>query len=333
MRKWSYRLLLLGVLVMLVAAGALLWYATQPMRIAATQYPVEFSIHRGAALSSASQALHRDGALAYPGVFVLLARLKGQAGNIKAGNYVLDKPITPLELLRKITQGDTVLGKLVMIEGWTFQDVRRVVAATPTLRHDTLNMSDAELLRAIGAEETHPEGLLFPDTYFFDPGSSELALYRRAYHAMRTHLAASWAARAPGLPYRSPYEALIMASIIEKETGAPDERALIASVFVNRMRIGMRLQTDPTVIYGLGARFDGNLRRVDLLTDTPYNTYTRGGLPPTPIALPGLAAIEAALHPETSKALYFVSKGGGRHVFSETLDAHNRAVNRYQRGR
>jgi UPF0755 protein len=333
MRRWINRLLLLSVLALLAATGGLYWYATQPMRVAETQYPVEFSIHRGAALSSASQALHRDGALSHPAAFVLLARLKGQAGNIKAGTYVLDKPATPLELLRKITLGETVQGKLVLIEGWTFQDVRRMVAANPSLRHDTLRMSDAELLQAIGAEETHPEGLLFPDTYFFDPGSSELALYRRAYHAMRDNLAASWAARAPGLPYRSPYEALIMASIIEKETGAPDERALIASVFVNRMRIGMRLQTDPTVIYGLGARFDGNLRRVDLLTDTPYNTYTRGGLPPTPIALPGLAAIQAALNPETSKALYFVAKGGGRHVFSETLDAHNRAVNRYQRGR
>jgi len=333
MRSWINRFLLLGGVALLAFAGELVWYANQPMRISGVSYPIDFSIHRGTALKTASEELHQAGVLTRPWAFVLLARLKGLAGEIKAGSYALEQAATPLELLRKITQGDTVLGKLALIEGWTFQDVRRSVAANSALRHDTVEMSDAELLRAVGASETHPEGLFFPDTYFFDKGSSELSLYKRAYHAMQENLKASWAMRSPGLPYRSPYEVLIMASIIEKETGAADERPLIASVFINRLRIGMRLQTDPTVIYGLGAQFDGNLRRIDLVTDTPYNTYTRGGLPPTPIALPGLAAIQAALHPETSKALYFVAKGGGRHVFSETLEAHNRAVSRYQRGR
>jgi len=333
MRRWINRFLLLGGVALLAFAGELVWYANQPMRISGVSYPIDFSIHRGTALKTASEELHQAGVLTRPWAFVLLARLKGLAGEIKAGSYALEQAATPLELLRKITQGDTVLGKLALIEGWTFQDVRRSVAANSALRHDTVEMSDAELLRAVGASETHPEGLFFPDTYFFDKGSSELSLYKRAYHAMQENLKASWAMRSPGLPYRSPYEVLIMASIIEKETGAADERPLIASVFINRLRIGMRLQTDPTVIYGLGAQFDGNLRRIDLVTDTPYNTYTRGGLPPTPIALPGLAAIQAALHPETSKALYFVAKGGGRHVFSETLEAHNRAVSRYQRGR
>lgn len=333
MRRWINRILLLGVISMLVSGGSLLWYASQPMHVPDTLYPVNFSINRGAALKTASEHLRQSGVLVQPWAFVLLARLKGKAGEIKAGSYELKEAVTPLELLRKITQGETVLGKLALIEGWSFRDMRRSMAANPALRHDTVNMTDAELMQAMGIEQQHPEGLFFPDTYFFDQGSSELHLYRRAYQAMQENLQASWAMREPGLPYRSPYEALIMASIIEKETGAVEERAQIAAVFVNRLRIGMRLQTDPTVIYGLGDGFDGNLRRDDLLADTPYNTYTRSGLPPTPIALPGLASIQAALHPEASRNLYFVAKGGGRHAFSETLDAHNRAVARYQKGR
>lgn len=334
MRRWINRFLLLGLLAGLGFGGWLVWYGNQLMQTPGTAYPIDFTVQRGVALKTASESLHLGGVLAKPWAFVLIARLKGLSGEIKAGSYALEHPVTPMQLLRKITEGDTVLGKLALIEGWSFQEMRRSVASNPALRHDTLAMSDAELLQAVGVVEPHPEGLFFPDTYFFDKGSSELALYKRAYSAMQENLKAQWALRAPaGLPYRSPYEALIMASIIEKETGAAEERPQIAAVFVNRLRIGMRLQTDPTVIYGLGARFDGNLRRDDLLADTPYNTYTRGGLPPTPIALPGLAAIQAALHPDSSKALYFVAKGSGRHVFSETLDAHNRAVARYQKGR
>lgn len=334
MRRLINRFLLLGLLAGFGFAGWLVWYGNQPMLMPGVTYPIDFTVQRGVALKTASDSLHRDGVLTKPWAFVLIARLKGLSGEIKAGSYALERPVSPLALLRKITEGDTVLGKLALIEGWSFQDMRRSVAANSALRHDTLTMSDAALLQAVGATEAHPEGLFFPDTYFFDRGSSELALYKRAYSAMQENLQAQWALRAPsGLPYRTPYEALIMASIIEKETGTAEERPQIAAVFVNRLRIGMRLQTDPTVIYGLGARFDGNLRRDDLLADTPYNTYTRGGLPPTPIALPGLAAIQAALHPDSCKALYFVAKGSGRHVFSETLDAHNRAVARYQKGR
>ena len=201
----------------------------------------------------------------------------------------------------------------------------------PRLRGDSRDLADADLLAAIGAAERHPEGLFFPDTYYFDVGGSDLAVYRRAYHAMQERLAAAWAARAEGLPYRTPYQALIMASIIEKETGVAGERRLIASVFLNRLRIGMRLQTDPTIIYGLGAGFDGNLRRRDLERDTPYNTYTRAGLTPTPIALPGAAALAAALNPERSPYIYFVARGDGSHEFSAGLTEHNRAVNRFQR--
>lgn len=334
MRRWINRFLLLGVLAGLIFAGWLVRYATQPMRVPDVVYPFDFSIPRGVALKTATTSLHQHGVLTRPWAFVLLARIKGQAGEIKAGSYALENPVTPLQLLRKITQGDTVLGKLALIEGWTFQDMRRSVAANPALRHDTRAMSDTELMQAVGGGDAHPEGLFFPDTYFFDRGSSELVLYKRAYSAMQENLNAQWVNRTDAsraLPYRSPYEVLIMASIIEKETGAAEERSQIAAVFLNRLRIGMRLQTDPTVIYGLGAEFDGNLRRDDLLTDTTYNTYTRAGLPPTPIALPGLAAIQAALQPDDSKALYFVAKGNGRHVFSETLDAHNRAVARYQK--
>jgi UPF0755 protein len=250
---------------------------------------------------------------------------------IKIGVYTLDKPLTPLELYAKIERGEVSQAIVQFIEGWNIHEVRAALAAQPLLKNDSVGMSNAELLQAIGAEENHPEGLLFPDTYFYAPHSSDLNVLRRAYRLQHEKLMAAWETRASGLPYRTPYEALIMASIVEKETGAAFERPQIAGVFLNRLRLGMRLQTDPTVIYGLGERFDGNLRRVDLQTDTPYNTYTRAGLPPTPIAMPSEAAIQAALNPAKTDALYFVSRNDGTHVFSSNLDAHNRAVNRYQR--
>lgn len=329
--RWGRRLLLLIMLGLLGFGAWFTWYANTPATGAA--FPVTFSVERGSTLTAAARDLEQAGVLARPWAFVLLARLKGLDGGIKAGSYASQGPISPLQLLRKITVGDTVLGKLTIPEGWSFAEMRRAVDAHPGLRHDTAGMSPAQLLAALGVTDTHAEGRFFPDTYFFDLGTSDLTLYKRAHETMRKRLDAAWDARMPGLPYRTPLDVLIMASIIEKETGAPDERPLIASVFINRLKIGMRLQTDPTVIYGLGARFDGNLRKEDLLADTPYNTYTRAGLPPTPIALPGEAALRAAVHPASSRALYFVAKGGGRHEFSDNLDAHNRAVNRYQRRR
>lgn len=322
------RLLALALLFVVSGVAWLAWYAHAPFGAAAS-----FSIERGSSLKNAARVMAEAGVLERPGAFVWLARLQGKEAEIKAGSYGVDAALSPLDLLRKITAGDTVLGKLTLPEGWSFAEMRRAVDAHPGLKHDSAGMSAEQLLQAIGARPGHPEGRFFPDTYFFDRGSSDLALYRRAHETLNKELQAAWAARAPGLPYQTPEEVLTMASIIEKETGAPEERPLIAAVFLNRLKIGMRLQTDPTVIYGLGEQFDGNLRKVDLLTDTPYNTYTRAGLPPTPIALPGAAALGAAVNPEKSRALYFVAKGGGRHEFSETLEAHNRAVNRYQRGR
>ena len=318
------------VLLLALGMGGMSWYALTPMRTGA-DFPVAFSIAQGASFKAAAREMVHAGALEQPFLFQLLARALGKAQAIKAGSYGLTEPVSPLALLRKVTQGETVLGKLTIIEGWTFAEMRRALDAQADLRHDTAGMSDVELLQAIGVEAGHPEGMFFPDTYFYDHGSSELALYKRAYQTMQTVLGESWERRAPGLPYKTPMDALIMASIIEKETGAPEERAMIAAVFINRLRIGMRLQTDPSVIYGLGSGFDGNLRRVDLETDTPYNSYTRAGLPPTPIALPGADAIHAALNPETSRALYFVAMGNGRHVFSNNLDDHNQAVARYQK--
>jgi UPF0755 protein len=329
MKTLIKRLLVLTILAALAGAGGLAWYGNRPLSIEAL--PKTINVTPGTHLKSLSAMLEREGVIGNAQVFWLLGRLLGKAGTLKVGVYTLDKPLTPLELYAKIQRGEVSQAMVQFIEGWNWREVRAALAAQPMLKNDSVSMSDAELLQVIGAEENHLEGLLFPDTYFFAPHSSDLSVLRRAYRLQHEKLMAAWETRAPGLPYRTPYEALIMASIVEKETGAAFERPTIAGVFINRLRLGMRLQTDPTVIYGLGERFDGNLRKVDLQTDTPYNTYTRGGLPPTPIAMPSEAAIRAALDPARTDALYFVSRGDGTHVFSSNLDAHNRAVNRYQR--
>ena len=326
---WIKRFLVLATLAVLLGAGGLAWYASQPLRI--EPLPKTINVLPGMHLKSLSVMLEREGVIGNARVFWLLGRVLGKAGTLKVGVYILDKPLTPLELYARIQRGDVSQAIVQFIEGWNWREVRAALAGQPMLKNDSAGMSDAELLRAIGAGESHPEGLLFPDTYFYAPHSSDIQVLRRAYRLQHDKLMAAWEARAPGLPYRAPYEALIMASIVEKETGAAFERPQIAGVFLNRLRLGMRLQTDPTVIYGLGERFDGNLRKTDLQTDTPYNTYTRAGLPPTPIAMPSEAAIRAALNPARTDALYFVARGDGTHVFSSTLAAHNRAVNRYQK--
>jgi UPF0755 protein len=262
-----------------------------------------------------------------------LGRVLGRADDLQAGGYELPQRVTPYRLLEMISRGEVSQAQITFIEGWTFAQVRAALAAHPQVSHQAAGLSDQEILRRIGVSEAHPEGLFFPDTYFFSPGTSDLKILARAHHTLTSRLDAMWANRAPGLPYRTPYDALIMASIVEKETGLESERGMIAAVFVNRLKRQMRLQTDPTVIYGLGPAFDGNLRRRDLEADTPYNTYTRGGMPPTPIAMPGQRALEAALRPAKSDALYFVARGDGSSQFSSNLEDHNRAVRRFQLGR
>jgi UPF0755 protein len=312
-------------------AAWMTWFALTPLAL--KQSPQELEIRHGSSLRAVAHQLAAENLLVEPWSFVLLARALGKANEIKAGNYLLEGEISPYQLFLKLTRGDVTQSQVVFIEGWTFNQMRKALNEHPALRHDTRAMTDEEILRQIGAGEGAAEGRFFPDTYYFSSGMSDIAILRRAHRIMHERLDQAWAQRAPGLPYASPYEALIMASIIEKETGLASERPMIASVFINRLRIGMRLQTDPTVIYGLGEAFDGNLRKRDLLADTPYNTYTRAGLPPAPIAMPGADSIQAALNPDKSQALYFVAKGGGAHHFSSNLTEHNRAVARYQLNR
>src|SRR2546423_14081543 len=320
----------IAFLAVLAAAGYGAWYITTPLAVRAL--PVEVEIPRGAGFRTAMDQLEKAGIAVKRRHFEVLARLLGAERDIKAGSYeVLEAP-TPLGLLEKLTRGDVTQAEVRLIEGWTFLQFRTALDASADLRHDTRGLDDAEVLKRIQATEPHPEGLFFPDTYLFARGSSDLAVLRRAYRTMQRHLQTEWETRAPNAPYRSPYEALIMASIIEKETGRAEEREQIGGVLVNRLRIGMRLQVDPTVIYGLGATFDGNLKKVHLLEDGPYNTYTRAGLPPTPIAMPGLASIRAAVRPGQTSALYYVSRGDGSSQFSRTIEEHNRAVTRYQLG-
>jgi UPF0755 protein len=321
-------ILALAFLGLLTAAGHAAWYVTTPVQIAAL--PAEFEVPAGSGLRAAVRRMEQAGIDMHPLQFELLARALGREPEIKAGYYQVAVPVTPLELLDKLVRGEVMQAELQVIEGSTFGQLRAALDASPVLRHDSAGQSDAELLKRVGASERHPEGLFFPDTYVFARGSSDLAVLRRAYRVMRAQLAQEWAQRAANVPYRAPYEALILASIVEKETGRAEERDRIAGVLVNRLRIGMALQADPTVIYGLGESFDGNLKKVHLKTDGPYNTYTRLGLPPTPIALPGQAALRAALHPAQITALYYVSRGDGTSQFSRTLQEHNRAVSQYQ---
>jgi UPF0755 protein len=323
------KIILLGVLVAAGLSAWLAWFAFRPLPLASL--PLEFTVTPGTSLKALAVQLEKAGVLEEGLRFRILGRALGYAPRIQAGSYAIDKPLTPLQLYGKMVRGEVTQAAVLLVEGWNIREVRQELARHPHLEHRLTDMTDADLLAALGASEKHPEGLFFPDTYFFSPHSPDIEVLRRAYQLQQEKLHAAWEARATGLPYKTPYEALVMASIIEKETGAPEERPLIAAVFINRLNKGMRLQTDPTVIYGLGAKFDGNLRKADLQRDTPYNTYTRAGLPPTPIAMPGEDAIRAALNPAESKALYFVARGNGTHVFSATLEEHNRAVNQYQK--
>ena len=291
---------------------------------------IGLQIPAGASVRGIADQLVAAGVLTEPYSFLLMVKLTGSGNKLQAGDYALNTPLQVLSLLDILKHGTFDQFKLQLTEGKTFTDFRQKLAQMPGIRHDTLMLSDHELMQLVSGQDQHPEGWFFPDTYFLDAQSSDVDLYKRAYQKMVQHLTAAWEGREAGLPYRSMYEALVMASIVEKETGVEEERPQIAGVFVNRLRKGMRLQTDPTVIYGMGTRYRGNITKKDLLTDTPYNTYTRSGLPPTPIALPGLASIQAALHPAKTNALYFVANGQGRHVFTSSLEAHNQAVRAYQ---
>ncbi|MDH2917458.1 MAG: endolytic transglycosylase MltG [Gallionella sp.] len=323
------KLLLIILLVSVTLLGTSAYLSLVPNPLPRT--PIEFSLKPGSSLKSAASQMRQAGVLENDSIFVLLARVLNKATQIKYGNYQLEKEVSYFELLDIISSGRTEQSQLTIVEGQTFKELRSLLNAHTGLRHDSARLSETEVLQKIGASETVAEGLFFPDTYNFSSGSSDLIVLKRAYQTMRRHLQVSWEKRDAGLPLESPYQALILASIVEKETGQAADRPMIASVFTNRLRIKMRLQTDPTVIYGMGEKFDGNLRRHDLTADTPYNTYTRSGLTPTPIALPGLASIQAALHPAQSNALYFVARGDGSSYFSSTLTEHNNAVNRYQK--
>lgn len=293
--------------------------------------PYEFSVRQGSNLKQVAQQLADSGVIYNKWSLILLARYLNLESAIKAGDYLLTENVTQIALLNYLTKGDAKQNEIRILEGSTFSKLRKSLNEHPAIQNHTAGLSDQEILRLIGATESAAEGLFFPDTYFFIRDSSDIEILQRAYRTMQNHLQVSWSSRTESLPLATPYEALILASIIEKETGRESDRAEIAGVFVNRLRKGMRLQTDPTIIYGMGEQFDGNLRKQDLLADQEYNTYTRAGLPPTPIALPSLASIRAALNPADTDALYFVAKGNGESQFSTNLADHNKAVNKYQK--
>jgi UPF0755 protein len=310
-----------------VAGGAYLYWAWHHPLVPGSE---DYLVRPGTPLRALAHDLSARGVLPEPYSLIALAYLRGQSRALKAGEYRFPEGVTASELLDRVVAGKVIEYPFVIVEGWNFEQVRRALAASPKLVQTLEGLTPEEIMRRLGRPELHPEGRFYPDTYYYAAGHTDLSILNRAFERMRVRLAEEWGRRDPAVPYRSPDEALVMASIIEKETGQPDERPLIAGVFVNRLRKGMRLQTDPTVIYGLGPAYDGNIRARDLRRDTPYNTYTRAGLPPTPIAMPGGESLAAAMRPAKTDALYFVSRGDGSHVFSATLKEHNAAVIKYQ---
>ncbi|WP_114970748.1 endolytic transglycosylase MltG [Rhodoferax ferrireducens] len=324
------RLFKLFVLLAVLLGGGAAWWVHQPLPMKAEM--VDLSVEPGTSVPGIAQAVSDAGVQVDPSLLYWWFRLSGEARQIKAGSYELERGITPRSLLRKLVRGDEALRAVTLVEGWNFIQFRAALLKAEHLKPDTEGLSAGSIMSSLGRPGVHPEGRFFPDSYTYAKGSSDLAVLKRAMRAMDKKLEAAWSQRLPDTPLKTPEQALILASIVEKETGRASDRAMIAGVFVNRLRIGMMLQTDPTVIYGLGATFDGNLRRRHLQTDTPWNTYTRTGLPPTPIAMPGKMALLAAVQPAPTSALYFVSRGDGTSEFSASLEEHNRAVNKYQRG-
>jgi len=332
MAKFIKRLFVWSILAAILLVAILVYQLLQFKHgsIALPQQPTVFLIKSGSNIKSIAQDLVRQKIIDDPWLFILLAKVKGVETRVRAGEYQIKAEMTPDDLLEKFTQGSSIQYNFTVIEGWSFRQMLAAIADDPVIEHTLEGKTNEEIMNLLGYPEQHPEGLFFPDTYRFPKGTSDVDFLRRAYQVMQKHLTREWNQRASELPLDSSYDALILASIIEKETGAGFERPLISGVFIQRLKKNMRLQTDPTIIYGLGEKFDGNIRFRDLKKDTPYNTYLHAGLTPTPIALPGLGAIRAALHPATTQALYFVSKGDGTHHFSATLEEHNAAVKRYQ---
>ena len=330
------KLLLALMLLGLAVAAAAAWWLRQPLQMPDTvsaETPLDVTIAPGASARAVADTLVNAGVQAPSVLLYAWFRLSGDSRKIKAGSYELAPGTTPTSLLSKLVRGEQALRSLTLLEGWNIRQVLQAVRNSPDLTQDIDGLSMADLMARIGYPGRHPEGRFFPDTYRMVKHTPASAVLRQAAQAMEQQLNAAWAQRAPGSPLRSPDEALILASIVEKETGLESDRSMVAGVFSNRLRIGMRLQTDPSVIYGMGERFDGNIRRSDLQTDTPYNTYTRAGLPPTPIAMPGRNSLLAAVRPASTKAMYFVARGDGASYFSTTLDEHNAAVRRYILGR
>jgi len=324
------KLLAFIVIIAIFAAGAFVYWAQQPI-IAADQQSIKFTVQTGSSVHTSMQQITNSGVPVNPTLLAWLARLTGKASKLKAGSYDLRPGTSPLHMIEQLVRGEFAQESLVIIEGWTFQQMRQAIAANPALKHESTQWSEEELLAKVAPDFKAAEGLFFPDTYLFARGASDLQIYKQANAQMLKHLTEGWNTRASSVPYKTPYEALIMASIVEKETGQKSERVKIAGVFVNRLKRGMLLQTDPTVIYGMGDKYQGQIHKRDLQTDTPYNTYTRAGLPPTPIALAGAASLAAALNPANTDALYFVSRNDGTSQFSDNLDDHNHAVNQYQK--
>ncbi|HEX2543482.1 MAG TPA: endolytic transglycosylase MltG [Ramlibacter sp.] len=329
MRRFISTVFLLALLAALGLAGYGWYWVHSPMTLRSD--PLDLSIEPGTLPRGVAQAVRDAGVDVDPRLLFAWFRVSGQAHRIKAGSYELERGITPERLLDKLARGEESLRAVTLVEGWNWRQVRAALAKADQLKPETAQLSDVDLMKLLGRPGVHPEGRFYPDTYTYSKGSSDTKVLQRALRAMDKRVAQAWAQRSPQSILKTPEEALTLASIVEKETGKAADRTLIAAVFQNRLKIGMPLQTDPTVIYGIGERFDGNLRKVDLQTDTPYNTYMRTGLPPTPIAMPGKASLLAAVQPAPGNFLYFVAKGDGSSQFSASLEEHNRAVNKYQR--
>lgn len=326
------RVILLGLMAFAGLTGiGCVWWLQQPLPLRAD--PVELSIESGVSARVVAQAVVDAGVQVNPKLLYWWFRLSGHARQIKAGSYEIGAGVSPRSLLRKLVRGEEAQRAFTLVEGLTFRQLRESLLLADQLKPETQGLSDAAIMEKLGRPGQHPEGRFFPDTYNYAKGSSDVALLKRAMQTMDQRLDAVWQQRANGIALKSPEEALILASIVEKETGRPSDRPMISGVFNNRLRVGMKLQTDPTVIYGIGEKFDGNLRKRDLLADTPWNTYTRAGLPPTPIAMPGRASLLATVQPAQTDALYFVARGDGTSQFSVTLAEHNRAVNKFQLGK